>query len=137
MIYLEKLKKVKPKTEIAVQQPILQKGASVFICVLFFLALSALMLQSAFDTDKTVSESENRTLAQMPKITWQTLKDGSFMQDFESYYTDTFPHRERFLTVNQKLSAFFSGIHSADDVVLVEKGDKEDFAGQDIDYAEQ
>lgn len=136
MIYLEKLKKIKPKSDIAVRRPMLKKGTSAVICILFFLALSALLLQSAFDTDKTVSESENRTLAQMPKITWQAITDGSFMQDFESYYTDAFPLRERFLSVNQKLSAIFSGIRSSDDVVLVEKGDKEDFAGQDIDYAE-
>ena len=58
------------------------------------------------------------------------------MTDFEAYYADTFPRREYFLTLNQKISAIFSGVHGKDDVVLVAKTEKDDFAGQDIDYDE-
>lgn len=137
MIYLDKLKKIKPQSDsIAMRKPLLQKSAGAVICILFFAVLMVLFLQSVFDTDKTVSQSENRTLAQMPKITWQTLTSGEFAQDFDAYYADTFPHRERFLQVNQKISAFFSGTRSFNEVVLVEKSDKDDFAGQDIDYEE-
>lgn len=137
MIYLDKLKKFKPSADtVSVRKPILQKSTSVLICILFFAILFVLFLQSVFDTDKTVSESENRTLAQMPKITWQTLTNGEFAKDFDAYYADTFPNRERFLQINQKISAFFSGTRSLNDVVLVEKSDKDDFAGQDIDYDE-
>ncbi|MGN0570758.1 MAG: DHHW family protein, partial [Candidatus Fimenecus sp.] len=131
-------KKSNPQSDsIAERRPLLQKGASAVICVLFFVVMLVFFLQSAFDTDKTVSESENRTLAQMPKMTWQTVTDGTFAKDFDTYYADTFPERERFLSINQKISAFFSGTRSANDVVLVEKGDKDDFAGQDMDYEEE
>lgn len=138
MVYLEKLKKIKPQSDsITDRRPLLKKGASAVICVLFFAVLAVLFTVSVFDTDKTVSESENRTLAQMPKLTWQSATDGTFAEDFDTYFADTFPNRERFLQINQKLSAFFSGTRSANDVVLVEKGNKEDFAGQDMDYEEE
>lgn len=138
MVYLEKLKKIKPQSDsITDRRPLLKKGASAVICVLFFAVLAVLFTVSVFDTDKTVSESENRTLAQMPKLTWQSATDGTFAKDFDTYFADTFPARERFLQINQKLSAFFSGTRSANDVVLVEKGNKEDFAGQDMDYEEE
>lgn len=108
-----------------------------FLIVLAFCAtLFTFFLYSIFDTDKTISESENRTLATRPKATVTSIFDGSFMTDFESYYTDTFPFRDTFLAVNRKLSAFFTGTRSKDDVVLVEKQEKDDFAGQDITYDE-
>ena len=109
----------------------LYKPAAFLIVFLFCLSLFFFFFYSAFDTDKTVSETENRALA-----TVSAIFDGSFMQDFETYYTDTFPFRDTFLAVNQKLSAFFTGTRSKDDVVLVEKQDKDDFAGQDITYDE-
>lgn len=114
----------------------LYKPAAFLIVFLFCLSLFFFFFYSAFDTDKTVSETENRALATRPKVTVSAIFGGSFMKDFETYYTDTFPFRDTFLAVNQKLSAFFTGTRSKDDVVLVEKQDKDDFAGQDITYDE-
>ena len=104
------------------------------MCILFFGALFTLFFISIFDTDKTVSETENRNLATMPEITAQTLFDGSFMTDFEAYYTDTFPFRDELM--HNTMSDFFSGTRTSEDIVLVERGDEEDFAGQDITYDE-
>ena len=138
MVYLEKLKKIKLQTDsIADRRPLLQKGISAVVCILFFVVLFLLFTVSVFDTDKTVSESENRVLARMPQITWQTLTDGTFAKDFDTYFADTFPWREGFLSVNQKISAFFSGTRGTNDVVLVEKGEKDDFAGQNMDYEDK
>lgn len=138
MVYLEKLKKIKPQSDsITDRRPLLHKGTSAVICILFFAVLAVLFTVSLFDTDKTVSERENRALAQMPKFTWQAVADGTFVKDFDTYFADTFPKREQFLQINQKLSAFFSGTRSTNDVVLVEKGNKDDFAGQDMNYEEE
>lgn len=106
------------------------------MCILFFGALFTLFFISIFDTDKTVSETENRNLATMPEITAQTLFDGSFMTDFEAYYTDTFPFRDELMQLHNTMSDFFSGTRTSEDIVLVERGDEEDFAGQDITYDE-
>lgn len=109
---------------------------AALMCILFFGALFTLFFISIFDTDKTVSETENRNLATMPEITAQTLFDGSFMTDFEAYYTDTFPFRDELMQLHNTMSDFFSGTRTSEDIVLVERGDEEDFAGQDITYDE-
>lgn len=43
-----------------------------------------------------ISQSERRPLAQKPAFTAESILDGSFMTDFESYTLDQFPLRERF-----------------------------------------
>lgn len=135
MIYVKRLKK-SAQNNIKPSRPTLHGFAAALVALLFCGTLIGLFLHSAFDTDATVSESENRTLAVMPHISVQTVANGSFMTDFEAYYADTFPRREHFLALNQKITAVFSGVHGKDDVVLVSKTEKDDFAGQDIDYDE-
>lgn len=115
----------------------LSKAGAFFICAVFALSLVVFGLASAFDTDKTVSENENRNLKTMPQITVKSLFDGSFSVEFDEYYADTFPMREKFLSVNRKISDLFSKTSSGDDMVIVEKSDKDDFAGQDITFDEQ
>lgn len=135
MVYLKHLKKFAQNKETP-SYPTLHGVAAALVVLLFCGTLFGLFLHSVFDTDATVSESENRTLAEMPRVSLKTLSDGSFMTDFEAYYADTFPRRDHFLTLNQKISMIFSGVHGKDDVVLVAKTEKDDFAGQDIDYDE-
>lgn len=50
-----------------------------------------------------LSESERRTLAQMPQVNTDTILSGSFMTDFESYTLDQFPLRDSF----RRLKALF------------------------------
>ena len=45
---------------------------------------------------QTISESERRPLAQMPRLTGETLTNGSFMRDFSKYAVDQFPLRDGF-----------------------------------------
>ena len=85
------------------------------------------------DTDKTVSEEENRKLAAKPKFSFTALFDKSYTSDFDTYYADTFPFRDEFLGLNRKISEILTGTKGSGDIVLVSKQDKDDFAGQDID----
>lgn len=50
--------------------------------------------------DREMSENENRGLAQMPKLSWETVKDGSFLPDLSTYIADQFPGRDGWITVN-------------------------------------
>ena len=54
--------------------------------------------------DKSVSESENRMLQKHPKLTFSALFDGSYMKSFETYLTDQFPGRDRFVSLKSSLS---------------------------------
>ena len=55
----------------------------------FALVLTVVGLISIFDTDKTVSEEENRKLAAKPKFSFTALFDKSYTSDFDTYYADT------------------------------------------------
>ena len=52
-----------------------------------------------FGPARDLSESERRPLKQMPDITLQSILDGGFMKDFESYTLDQFPLRDTFRQV--------------------------------------
>lgn len=103
-------------------------------CFLFLFVLTILGFISAVDVDKTVSESENRTLATMPELTWESLIDGSFMKDFENYYSDTFPLRDVFMQLNTKFTSVLTQFGGKEDTVLItyDKHDS-DFVGEGID----
>jgi len=44
--------------------------------------------------DKAFSETERRLLQQSPELSFKSIFDGSFMEDFESYAQDQFPLRD-------------------------------------------
>lgn len=110
------------------------RGIQRILClvsvVLFIVPLFALGVASLLDTDKTVSEKENRNLKARPEFSLQALFDGSYTKDFEEYYADTFPLRDFFLSVNQKLSGIFTQAAGKDDLVLIGKEGKDDFGGE-------
>ena len=57
-------------------------------------ALGTGFLACALHTDQPLSLGERRPLAQRPEVSVQTLSNGSFMSDFETYALDQFPLRE-------------------------------------------
>lgn len=66
---------------------------TVIFCFLIFAGGIALFT----DEDKSFSQAENRVLATMPELSLYSLKDGSFMKDFETYLTDQFPFRDEII----------------------------------------
>ncbi len=56
-----------------------------------------------FGPPKERSEAERRPLEQMPQVSTDSVLNGSFMKDFESYSLDQFPLRDRF----RQLKALF------------------------------
>ena len=109
------------------------KLCAAAVVIAFAVFIFTIFLVSRLDTDKTVSERENRTLAAKPRWSVLTFLNGSYAEKYDSYVSDTFPFRDGFLDINAKLSGAFSKNAGNDDMVLVEKQDKDDFAGQNID----
>ncbi len=89
------------------------------LVVLFFVILAVFGIWSAVDKDATVSITENRTLAEKPSVKISTLLDGSYQTDYETYYADTFPLREAFMSLNRKLNGFYQYSASEDDTVVI------------------
>lgn len=79
--------------------------------------LTVVGLISLVDTDPTVLTDENRKI-EKPKFSWSALMDGSYVQQLEAYYTDTFPLRNVLMPLNQQLNKFYYYSGTGDDNYL-------------------
>ncbi len=76
-----------------------RKGGLIFslLTVVFCVVIFGGGISLIFGEDKAFSETENRVLASMPSLSLYSLKDGSFMKDFETYLTDQFAFRDEII----------------------------------------
>ena len=78
---------------------IMKKQPSSFVWIAVLACILLLSAGLLLLPKKEYSEQENRYLEHFPKLTLETITDGSFMQDFETYLCDHFPLRNAFMTV--------------------------------------
>ncbi len=81
-------------------------------------------LFNAFKPRRAVSAAENRELADFPKLSAETLEDGSFMSGFEEYASDQFMFRDSLMAVKANIERLIgkkenNGVYFADDGYLV------------------
>ena len=93
------------------------KKQHVLILLLLWAGLTA---GSWFGPAKEVSDSERRPLAQMPAVTLESVGNGRFMKDFESYSLDQFPLRDNFRTVKSLFHYHILGQKDNNDIYLHE-----------------
>ncbi|MBQ9148161.1 MAG: hypothetical protein IJX69_01205 [Oscillospiraceae bacterium] len=91
------------------------------LCAVFLAVLLLGGLISTFDKDATYSESERRKLKTAPKLTFSGLLDGSYFDNYEAYFADTFPNRESLMESNVSLNGFyyFGGLSSDENASLI------------------
>ncbi len=89
------------------------------ICVAFAAFLALHLFLFLVVPDKAMSENENRTLQQKPKLTLSAIADGSFMKKYETYLTDQFPNRDGLISFH----SFFATLtgHREENGVLLGK----------------
>ena len=85
-----------------------RKGKLLFSLLIaaFCLVIFAIGISFPMSEDKSFSETENRVLASAPSLTLHSLREGTFMKDFETYLTDQFVFRDeviRLKTVADRL----------------------------------
>ncbi|MCD8160981.1 MAG: hypothetical protein LUE61_07365 [Clostridiales bacterium] len=90
--------------------------AGIFLTVMTLLAL-------CIPLRPTYSELEQRELATFPTPTVASVLNGEFFTDVSSWFSDTFPLRERFTNLNSALQSSF-GIQSTQIHGTVEQGDE-------------
>lgn len=100
----------------------------VSLFVAFFLGGAILNL---FWPDRDFSEAENRYLASMPKLTWDSVKSGEFGQKFETYITDQFLLRDFWVQVKSESELLLqkkenNGVYFGKNHVLIERFDQPD-----------
>lgn len=55
-------------------------------------------------SDKKVSQVENKILTQLPRLSIDSITDGSFMKNFDKYSADQFPFRTDFIEIKNSYS---------------------------------
>lgn len=76
------------------------KGRLIFLVLtsVFCLVIFGVGAVSFVMPDRDYSESENRVLASMPEISLFSLTEGTFMKNFETYFTDQFIFRDEIIS---------------------------------------
>lgn len=75
------------------------KIKNIFLTAILALIIFGVGIYMLVTPDTPYSDSERRVLASFPETTPQTLLDGSFMKDFETYTLDQFPYRDTFRSI--------------------------------------
>ena len=99
------------------------KGYSRFLAAFFCLFLGGLLVWHVILPDRDKSETENRTLAQLPEFTWNGLKDGSYTKAIETYFADQFPLRDGWTGLKARTEQLagkseFNGVYLCDDTLI-------------------
>lgn len=84
------------------QSPV-QKNRSLqgmYLAVLLLGVVVVFVVLGLVTRDREYSESENRPLAQVPVLSWDTVKDGSYLSDLSTYVADQFPGRDGWMSMN-------------------------------------
>lgn len=110
---------------------------------IFCLFLAGLLAWHIALPDRARSETENRTLAQFPDFSWETLKNGSFTAGMEDYFADQFPLRDDWTGLKARCEQLlgkreFNGVYLCDDT-LIAKVDEPDRlqAEKNLDYVKR
>lgn len=103
------------------------KAYGRFLTAFFCFFLGGLLAWHILLPDREASETENRTLAQVPAFSWESLKDGSYTEAVEAYFADQFPLRDSWTGMKARAEQFigkseFNGVYLCGDTLISKVG---------------
>lgn len=104
----------------------------VRLAKIFVVVLGVVILINFIKKDQSFSESENRMLSERPQLTWESLKSGKYMTEFESYVSDQFFMRNQWITLKLYEDKLMgkkesNGVYLGKKGYLIEKLEKPDW----------
>ncbi len=101
------------------------------ICVI----LLAFTVADFLNEDRLYSEKEKRVLASKPKLSQESLLNGSFMEDYEEYVTDQFVARDKWIGIKTSVDLALqkqeiNGVYLCEDDYLIEKHEEADYPSE-------
>ncbi|CAM4187677.1 hypothetical protein BAMA_24360 [Bacillus manliponensis] len=97
----------------------MKKLGNAVLALGFFAIIFSVGIVSWLQTDRTFSPFENRSLAQKPEITKETIADGTFFKEFETYTNDQLFGRDMFIK-NYTLAQMNMNKSIVNDIILTE-----------------
>ena len=99
------------------------KAYSRLLTAVFCLFLGGLLVWHLLLPDRAKSETENRTLAQVPEFSWSALADGSYTAAVEEYFADQFPLRDSWTGLKARAEqaigkTLFNGVYLCGDTLI-------------------
>ena len=95
----------------------------IWIVSLAFVALAGVILLMP---RSEYSELEKRELAELPEMTEEGVKDGSYMKALSAWFSDTEPYRDEFMAASMKVrDAIRYSFSSDEETISFHKGDAE------------
>ncbi len=99
---------------------------------IFVVVLGLVFLINLIKRDEEFSESENRMLTGRPEMTWESVKSGKYMSEFESYVSDQFFMRNQWITLKLYEDKLMgkkesNGVYLGKKGYLIEKPDMPDW----------
>jgi hypothetical protein len=103
----------------------------IFLCGI----LLCFTIADFWSPDRYFSENENRVLASRPKLSLKNVKDGEYMQDYETYVTDQFVSRDTWITLKTRgdialQKKAINGVYLGKDDYLIEQHLPEDISDE-------
>ena len=100
----------------------IKKWFSIVFCALLILTMTICLAKPA----SSFSESENKTLTQLPKFSFESIWSGKYMENLENFSTDQFPWRDYIVSLKAQFEKTLGkkesgGVYFADDDYLIEK----------------
>lgn len=108
---------------------------AIGVGITFVLYLSLFFCLKLIHEDQVFSELENRNLMSKPSFSLETLLDGQFTSDYETYIADQFPLRADFISLKANSEKLFqkkenNGVYLGSDGYLLQ-----DFTSPDMERA--
>lgn len=102
------------------------KQTSRWLTFCFIALIAWLSIFNLFRSDVTFSEQENRYLAQKPTLTFQSVMNGTYMKDFETYVSEQFIGKNIWVTIKANMEKLLfkqetEDVYIGDDDYLFEK----------------
>ncbi|MFI3227881.1 MAG: DHHW family protein [Clostridia bacterium] len=113
------------------------KKTNILITSLFCAYIGGFFVLNALSEDKIFSEQENRTLGQKPEFSFETLVSGEFTKKYETYVTDQFVFRDKFMEIKSNTESLLGKMENNDVYIstentLIDKFDKPSYEQVDI-----
>lgn len=109
------------------------KRSAFFTIVVISSVILVFAIADLIQEDRLYSETENKMLASRPKLSWEELLWGDYTGDYETYLTDQFVSRDKWIAIKTYMDMALQkkeikGVYLGSDGYLIEQHLPEDYS---------